>query len=123
MSPISISTIKAIREDIGAAYVILFAVDENGHQHVATHGDSEADASDAARMGNDLKTALGWPENLCKSRPLPRICGNCSYWKVDWGMHRFNGWTGDGTRGWCWAEPKHVGTTKDNTCGFFSPNA
>lgn len=123
MNPISISKVKEIREDLGATHLVIFAVDSDGEQHVATHGQSEKDAKQAADAGNNLKAALGWDIELCKSRPLPRICKNCQYWKVDYGFHCFNGWTGDGSEGYCRFEPKHVKTTRDNTCGFFSPSS
>jgi hypothetical protein len=121
MDPITISTVKSIRELLGATHLVLFAVDEEGNQHVATHGLTEADAKVAAQAGNNLKAALGWDSTLCKSQPLSRYCKNCAYWKVDWGMHCFNGWSGDGSEGYCRFEPTHVKTRMDNLCGFFSP--
>lgn len=122
MTPITIAAAKDIREQLGATHLVLFAVGEDGEQHVATHGLSQADAKVAAEAGNRLKAALGWDDAMCHSAPLERKCANCVYWKVDWGMHCFNGWTGDGSEGYCRFEPQHVKTTKTNLCGFFSPN-
>lgn len=119
---ISVAKAKEIREDLNATHLILFTIDGDGVQHVATHGLTEKDALQAAKAGNKLKKLLGWPEDLCKSKPVQRICKNCTYWKADYGMWCFNGWSDDGSRGWCRFEPQHVKTDKDNTCGFFTPD-
>lgn len=123
MDNITIAKAKAIREDLGATHLVIFAVAADGQQHVATHGDTKVHAREAAQGGNNLKTALGWPENLCQSKPLPRECKNCVFWKADYGTHCFNGWSGDGSTGWCRWEPQHVKTAKDDLCGHFEPNA
>lgn len=123
MDNIAISQAKAIRETLGATHLVIFAVGTDGVQHVATHGDTKVHAQQAAQAGNNLKTALGWPADLCSSMPLARECEHCVFWKADYGTHCFNGWSGDGSVGWCRWEPKHVQTRKDDLCGHFEPNA
>jgi len=118
---ISISTAKSIRESIGATRLILFAVTDDGTQHVVTHGKTRLDAKESAKMGNQLKTALKWPEGMCKDSPLPRLCKNCAYWKADYGIHCFNGWSQDGSTGFCRVEPTHIKVAEDNTCHYFEP--
>lgn len=122
MKRMSISTAKAIRETLGASHVVIFAISDDGQQHVATHGDTRQHAKEAAKAGDKLKTALGWPADLCKSTPLERVCKNCVYWKADWGTHCFNGWSGDGTKGHCHLEPQRVGVAHEQTCRHFEPS-
>lgn len=121
MSAITIARAKEIRESLGATHLVIFTVDEGGKQHVATHGQTERHAREAAKAGNKLKAALGWPENLCSSSPLPRTCENCVFFKPDFGMWCFNGWSGDGSTGHCLVEPgvKRVG--KEHGCHMFEP--
>ncbi len=123
MKRISISTAKAIRETLGASHVVIFAIGDDGQQHVATHGATRQNAKEAAKAGDKLKTALGWPAELCKSTPLERVCQNCAYWKADWGIHCFNGWSGDGTKGHCHYEPTRIEAVNNSTCSHFEPNA
>jgi len=119
---ISIAQAKHIREMLNATHLVIFAVDDNG-QHVATHGATEAQAREAAQAGNNLKSALDWPENLCRDKPLQRKCSNCTFYKPDYGIHCFNGWTGDGSKGHCLFEPTRVATTADSKCHHFEPKA
>lgn len=119
---ISIAQANDIRESIGATHLVIFAIDAEGKQHVATHGETEQHAREAATAGNKFKTALGWPEDLCNAKPLQRMCKNCTYFKVDYGTWCFNGWSGDGSTGWCRFEPQHVKVDSNNKCGFFSPS-
>jgi hypothetical protein len=118
---IPISKAKAIREDLGVTHLVIFAIDYDGVQHVVTHGETEQHAAEAAKAGNHLKGALGWPPDRCTTKPLPRLCKHCTYWKPDYGTYCFNGWSGDGSTGWCRFEPQHVKTDADNKCGFFQP--
>jgi hypothetical protein len=118
---ISIATAKEIRESIGATHLVIFAIDKDHREHVATHGETESDAREAAIAGNKLKKALGWPDEHCHAKPLNRCCDNCTYWKADYGIHCFNGWSGDGSTGWCRLNPTHVKVERDNKCQFFSP--
>lgn len=121
MNLITIAQAKAFRESIGATHVVIFAVSEDGAQHVATHGLAPKHAREAAKVGNKLKAALGWPDGLCHDKPVERICKNCAFWKADYGMHCFNGWTGDGTEGHCHLEPRREHTLHRNTCQHFQP--
>lgn len=124
MVSISIAAAKKIREEIGATHLVIFAVAPDGTQHVATHGESRRNAEEAAKAGNKLKSTLGWPDDLCRSRPLPRIHENCAFYEKDFGMWCFNGWTGDGSEGWCNLEPQR---TKQKgvgiACRHFEPRA
>lgn len=123
MKNMPISKAKEIREELGLTHIVIFGVDEDGNQYVATHGLSDQNAREAAIAGNKLKTALGWPENLCKDKPLARVHKNCAFYKQDFGMHCFNGWTGDGREGYCLAFPdsrkKYDG--EEHGCIYFQP--
>jgi hypothetical protein len=118
---ISISEAKAFRESIGATHLVVFAVSEDGQQHVATHGETEQHAREAAKAGDKLKSALGWPDDICRSTPLPRICANCTFYKPDYGTWCFNGWSGDGSRGHCLVEPGVTRVGKEHSCRHFEP--
>jgi hypothetical protein len=118
---ISISKIKSIREELEATHIVIFTIDENNNYQVATHGKTFLQAKEAAKAGNNLKTALGWPENICKSQPLIRKCKNCFYWKADYGIHCFNGWSDNGDYGYCSYEIQQQKTSKDNICHHFEP--
>jgi len=119
---ITIPEIKAIRETIGGTHVVLYAVDTEGNMHVATHGETAKQAGEAAIAGNKLKAALGWPDNLCHDKPLPRIHENCHFYEKDWGIHCFNGWSGDGTNGHCHLEPKKEWVKGEEiACRHFEP--
>ena len=83
---IPISEAKNIREQLGMTHVVIFAVDKNGKQYVVTHGETIHNAKEAAKAGNKLKDVLGWPKDLCKSTPLPRIHKNCIYYEADYGI-------------------------------------
>jgi hypothetical protein len=123
MDKISIKKVKEIREELGATHLIIFAIDADKIQHIATHGLTEQNANEAAEGGDRLRAALGWPEKLCKVKPLIRSCKNCTYWEADWGIHCVNGWTGDGKVGFCHVYPneksKHA---DDDKCCMFEPN-
>ena len=93
---IAIKKVKQIREELGFIHLIIFGIDENGKQYVATHRLSKKDAKEAAEAGNRLKLCLGWPENLCRSKPLERICKNCEWYEPDYGIYCATGWTEDG---------------------------
>lgn len=120
---IPIATVKEIREQLGLTHLVIFGVESDGTQHIATHGDTEQQASEAATAGNRLKGSLGWPENLRKDKPLARQCANCVYYKPDYGVHCFNGWSSDGSRGDCLMEPKTQRVGKEHSCRHFSPNS
>jgi hypothetical protein len=44
MKNVTIATAKEIREQIGATRLVLFAIAEDGTQHVVTHGKTQIDA-------------------------------------------------------------------------------
>jgi len=120
---IPIATVKRWREEVDATHLVVFAMDRDGNkQHVATHGETAQNATEAAKAGNKLKGALGWPDELCHAKPLARICKNCTYYKPDYGIHCMNGWSGDGSRGWCQYEPTRIGKGEDCKCSCFEPN-
>ena len=120
---IEIFAVKGWREQIDATHLVVFAVDREGNQHVATHGESEQDAREAAKAGNKLKVGLGWPEDLCRAKPLPRICKNCIWYKPDYGLHCANGWTGDGSSGHCQYDRTRRAVTAAEKCADLEPNA
>lgn len=67
---IPISAAKRISQDYNFQEVVIFAYDpETGNQHVTTYGKTKEQCIDAARAGNFLKRALGWPEKLCNAKP------------------------------------------------------
>jgi len=50
--------------------VVIFAYDPvSGKQHMTTYGRTLAQCKDAAKAGNYLKKALGWPDELCHAEP------------------------------------------------------
>jgi hypothetical protein len=70
MKNIPIAAAKRIANDYEYPEVVIFAYDpESGDQHVTTYGKNLAQCKDAARAGNYLKKALGWPDELCHSKP------------------------------------------------------
>ena len=67
---IPISDAKAIGEKCGYNQVIIVAWDENtGTTSVCTWGKSLNDCDLAAKSGNFVKKALGWPDELCNAKP------------------------------------------------------
>lgn len=119
---IRISKVKEWREEIDATHIVVFAIGRNGQLHVATHGETEHDANEAAKAGNKLKAALEWPEELCCTKPIERICKNCTFYKPDYGIHCFNGWTQDGSKGYClYQASRRIETKADEKCADFEP--
>ncbi len=50
--------------------IVIFGYDpKTGKQHVTTYGKTTEHCKDAAKAGNLLKKALGWPEELCHAKP------------------------------------------------------
>ena len=121
MKVISIKKVKAIREDLGATHIVIFCVDKDGQQQVATHGQTNIHAREAASAGNRLKFALGWPKDLCKAIPLERKCKNCYFYEPDYGIHCFNGWSDDGSNGFCKVEPRKTAVKHESGCSRFEP--
>ncbi|MFA5719390.1 MAG: hypothetical protein WC952_16910 [Desulfobulbaceae bacterium] len=48
-----------------------------------------------------------------------RSCENCNYYKPDYGIWCFNGWSRDGRTGHCHYEPKRVAVSGDDKCHNF----
>ena len=71
---ISIKRMEELRKELGVTHLILFSIDENGNQNVATHGKSEKQAVEASNYGNNLKKKhLGFPENHRKPYQCPSV--------------------------------------------------
>ena len=120
---IPIAEAKRIREKLGATHLVLFAIDQEGSQVVATHGQTTAQAKEAAAAGNKLKAALGWPTDLCQAKPLDRTCGNCAYFQKERGTFYMNSGYDERVYGHCMAEPKPIGrAATDCACLHFEPN-
>ncbi len=77
---ITIKQTKQIREQLELTHIIIFGLSSEGMQHVASHGKTKAQAVEAAEFANKLKKGLKWPNELCNTKPLNRICKNCAYW-------------------------------------------
>ena len=118
---ISIKKVKQIREELKLTHIVIFGVDANGRQYVATHGETEKNAKEAAIAGNKLKSVLGWPDYLCHDKPLERKCGNCEYYEPDYGIFTANGWTQDGSKGKCLLTPYKTPTIIKSKCSAFEP--
>ena len=121
MKNIGINEIKEIRAHIGATHLVLFAVAPDGTQHVATHGETERNAKEAAEAGNNLKRSLGWDESLCKAKPLERKCGNCTFYEPNYGTYCMNGWSKNGDTGFCQLEPTKTTVDAERKCRYFEP--
>lgn len=67
---IPISDAKAIGKNHGYSQVIIVAWDkETGITSVCTWGDTLDQCDLAAKGGNFVKKALGWPDSLCHAEP------------------------------------------------------
>lgn len=67
---IPISDAKSIGNNHGYSQVIVVAWDkETGTTSVCTWGQSLEDCELAAKGGNFVKKALGWPEDKCNDKP------------------------------------------------------
>jgi hypothetical protein len=70
MKRIPIKAAKVISKSYDAPEVVIFGYDPTtGYQHVTTYGRNFEQCKDAARAGNYLKRALGWPEAKCHAEP------------------------------------------------------
>jgi hypothetical protein len=115
---IKINEAKEIREQLNLTHVVIFGVDKEGKQHVATHGKSKGQAIEAATLGNSLKNELNWPKQLCKSTPQERICKLCDYFKR--GYHRPGDVIEDNKKGLCMYSPEPIPRyEKDIACHNF----
>lgn len=67
---IPIARAKSIAEQHDLDQVIVVAWDAKaGMTHVVTYGKTLADCEQAAKGGNLVKRALGWPESQCNAKP------------------------------------------------------
>lgn len=67
---IPIQVAKDIAEKYGQAQVIIVTWDaKEGLTHVVTYGQTLTDCDQAAKGGNLVKRALGWPESQCQAEP------------------------------------------------------
>lgn len=110
---IPIKKLKQIREDLDLAQIIIFGVDENLKQYVASHGKTNLDAKQCADFANEIKKELNWPE-----KPLERICDNCHYlkWPDARGLQY-------GESHKCLYEPKAILKNPQSiACHHFEPN-
>lgn len=70
---IPVTAAKKVSIEYEFPEVIIFAYDpETGKQHITTYGRTKEQCVDAANAGNNLKKALGWPDELCNAKP-PRV--------------------------------------------------
>jgi len=116
---IKINDVKEIREQFDFTHLVILGIDDDGKQHVATHGKSKFHAKQAADMGNKLKDELHWPKN-CNTKPLERICANCDYWQR--GYHRPGDVIKENQNGKCMYNPDPIlRLEKDVACGQFIP--
>jgi hypothetical protein len=69
-SRVPIKAAEKISTDYGFPEVVIFAYDPvSGSQHVTTYGKTLEQCKDAAKAGNFLKKALGWPDEKCHAEP------------------------------------------------------
>jgi len=67
---VPISTARDIAERFGKDQVIIVTWDKtHGRTHVTTYGKTVEESDQAAKGGNLVKRALGWPEELCNAVP------------------------------------------------------
>lgn len=67
---IPIAGAKRIAQESGYPVIVVFAIDpETNKQHVTTYGVTLRHCEWAAKLGNNLKRALGWPEEECDAKP------------------------------------------------------
>lgn len=70
MKRIPIKAAKLIADQYGQDQVIITTWDDKNKQYnVVTYGRTLAACEAAAKGGNFVKRALGFPENLCNSQP------------------------------------------------------
>lgn len=118
---IKIAQVKKVREDLNLTHVVIFGIDENGTHHICTHGKTQRQAKQAAEAGNSLKKGLNWPEDLCNSKPLERICKNCSFWKIR--NYNYSERIPHSFEGNCYFAPSLIKRVEnDIACGNFEPN-
>lgn len=67
---IPIEVAKSIAEEFDKNQVIIVTWDKvHGRTHVTTYGKTLEECQQAAKGGNLVKRALGWPDELCQAKP------------------------------------------------------
>jgi len=117
-----IKTIKNIREQLGYTHLVVFGIDSKGDYHVASHGASSLNSKEASDAANCLKGMLNFPEHLCSTVPLERICGNCDYYQSYYGIPDMQDWDRYDVTGNCSLMPCKINTYFANHCSAFEPN-
>jgi hypothetical protein len=70
MKEITIDMAKQISRKTGYPEIIILGYDPiSGQQHVTTYGETKTQGLDAAKAGNFIKRACGWPDELCYAKP------------------------------------------------------
>ncbi|MCK9431858.1 MAG: hypothetical protein M0R00_02745 [Candidatus Omnitrophica bacterium] len=70
MKEITIKMAKKISRETEYPEIIIVGYDPvSGQQHVTTYGETKAQCLDAAKAGNFIKKACGWPDELCHAKP------------------------------------------------------
>jgi hypothetical protein len=70
MEEITIGMARQISRETGYPEIIILAYDPiSGDQHITTYGETKAQGIDAAKAGNFVKKACGWPDELCHAKP------------------------------------------------------
>ena len=52
---------------------------------------------------------------------MDKICKNCFYYEPDYGIFCANGWSQDGSAGYCLFMPKEVKKEASSKCSNFRP--
>ena len=69
-SDVPIFRAKKIADKYEKDQVIIVCWDKyHGRTHVTTYGITKKDCEEAAKGGNMVKKALGWPDELCHDKP------------------------------------------------------
>lgn len=71
--PVPIGAARKIAEEFDKDQVIVVCWDKaHGKTHVTTYGKTIEECEQAAKGGNLVKKALGWPDELCHAKPKRR---------------------------------------------------
>lgn len=67
---VPIDAAKRIADEFDKDQVIIVCWDKiHGKTHVTTYGKTIEECEQAAKGGNLVKKALGWPDSLCHAKP------------------------------------------------------
>jgi hypothetical protein len=116
-----IKDLKEVREKLGLTHLVVFGITPDGKYHVGTHGQSILNSHEAADAGNHLKKVLNFPDHLCDSIPLERVCGNCHYYTSYYGIPDMIDWDRYDITGNCSLMPYKMNTNYENFCLAFEP--